>query len=87
MISKTEKNLIRLCKACGLSKQKTIEIITLSQTDEIREQLIQGIIDRYDQKGEVTEEDIQKMSMMLTCTKKEKVQSITIAKTQDIHLT
>lgn len=70
MLTETDKNLIDLLKSLGLDKETTVAISVLAKTDEIREQLIQEIIYRYDQKGEVTEQDIQKMAMMLTCEKK-----------------
>ena len=73
MITKTESNLIRLLKSCGLDKETTVAVSILCKTDENREKMIQAIIDRYDQKGEVTEQDIQKIGVMLTGQKKPEI--------------
>ena len=70
MITKTESNLIRLLKSCGLDKETTVAVSILCKTDENREKMIQAIIDRYDQKGEVTEQDIQKIGLYLTGQRK-----------------
>ena len=65
MITETQSNLIYLLKACGLDKETTVSITCLCETDEKRQMLIDAIIYRYDQKGEVTEQDIQKMCLMI----------------------
>ena len=70
MLTQTEKDLITLLKSFGLDKDTTVAISVLSKTDEIRQKLINAIIARYDEKGEVAEQDIQKMLVMLTCKKK-----------------
>ena len=71
MITETESNLIGLLKSFGLDKETTIAASILCKTDEKRQALIDAIIDRYYQKGMVTEQEIQIMAMMLTCEKKQ----------------
>ena len=73
MISQTEKNLIRLLKSFGLDKGTTTATVTLAKTDENREKMIDMIIDLYLEKGEVSEQDIQKIGMMLTGDRKKEV--------------
>ena len=65
MLTQTEKDLIRLLKALGLDRETTVAISVLCKTDQKRQTLIDEIIYRYDQKGEVTEQEIQKMCLML----------------------
>ena len=81
MISQTEKNLIRLLKSFGLDKETTVATITLAKTDENREKMIQMIITLYREKGEVTEQDIQKIGLMLTGNRKNEVGTSTVAGT------
>ena len=73
MVTKVQHNLIRLLKSCGLDKETTVAVVALCKTDENREKMIQAIIDRYYQKGEVTEQDIQKIGVMLTGHRKDEV--------------
>ena len=73
MISQTEKNLIRLLKSFGLDKETTVSISILAKTDENREKMIQLIIELYRERGEVTEQDIQKIGLMLTGSRKKSV--------------
>ena len=70
MVTQTQHNLIWLLKSCGLDKDETVAIVTLCKTDEIREQLIQNIITLYEEKGEIPEQDIQKLLLMLTGSRK-----------------
>ncbi len=65
MITEIESNLIRLLKACGLDRETTVAIVALARTDENRATLIDWIIERHDQKGEVTEQDVGKMLLLL----------------------
>lgn len=65
MLSQTEKDLIRLLKACGLDVETTVGISGLCETDEKRSTLIEEIIYHYDRKGEITEQDIQKLCLMI----------------------
>ncbi len=71
MITQTEKNLIRLLKSFGLDKETTVGLSILAKTDENREKMIQMIITLYREKGEVTEQDIQKIGLMLTGSRKD----------------
>ncbi len=66
MVTKIQSDLIGLLKACGLSEEDTIAELILLKTEENRQRMIEAIIYRYDQKGEVTEQDIQKIGLMLT---------------------
>lgn len=70
MISQTEKDLIQLLKSFGLDKDTTVAAVTLAKTDENRERMIQMIIALYQETGEVTEQDIQKIGLMLTGSRK-----------------
>ena len=70
MITQTQHNLIRLLKSFGLDKETTVAIVGLAETDENREKMIQMIITLYREKGEVTEQDIQKIGLMLTGDRK-----------------
>jgi hypothetical protein len=67
MITEVQKNLIGLLKAFGLDKETTVAELALLKTDENRQKMIDAIIQRYEQKGTVTDQDIAKMGMMLTC--------------------
>ena len=67
MITKIQSDLIMLLKACGLDKQTTVAEVALLKTDENRQKMINAIIERYKMKGKVTDQDIAKMGMMLTC--------------------
>lgn len=66
MVTKVQSDLIELLKACGLSKEDTVAELVLLKTDENRQRMIDEIIHRYDEKGEVTEQDIQKIGLALT---------------------
>ena len=70
MLSQVEKDLIRLLKSLGLDKETTVATVILAKTDENRERMIQMIITLYQDKGEVTDQDIQKIGMMLTGSRK-----------------
>ena len=67
MVTEIQSNLIGLLKACGLDKETTVAEVALLGTDENRQKMIDAIIQRYEQKGTVTDQDIAKMGMMLTC--------------------
>ena len=81
MISQTEKNLIRLLKSFGLDKETTVGTSILAETDKNREKMIQMIIELYRDRGEVTEQDIHKIGLMLTGSRKEKVGTSTMTET------
>ena len=66
MVTKVQSDLIEMLKACGLSKEDTAAELVLLKTDENRQRMIDEIIHRYDEKGEVTEQDIQKIGLALT---------------------
>ena len=70
MLTQTEKDLIRLLKSFGLDKETTISICILAKTDENRKKMMQMIVELYDEKGEVTEQDVQKIGLMLTGIRK-----------------
>lgn len=71
MVTPTEHNLIALLKSLGFDKETTVATVVLTETDEIREQMIEIILDRYEEKGEVTYQDIQKMLLMLIGERKQ----------------
>ena len=71
MITQTEKNLIALLKSLGLDKETTVGTSILLRTDENRQRMIEEIIYLYDKKGEVSEQDIQKIGLILTGDLKE----------------
>lgn len=66
MVTQIQHNLIGLLKNLGLYKETTVAIVALCKTDENRQRMIEEIINRYDEKGEVTEQDIQKIGLALT---------------------
>ena len=70
MITKTDRDLIRLLKACGLDRETTVAISILCKTDENRQKMIDLIIEQYDRTGEVTEQYIQKVGLYLTGDRK-----------------
>ena len=70
MLTETEKNLIRLLKSFGLDKETTVSIGILAKTDENRKKMMKMIIELYYEKGVVTEQDIQKIGLMLTGKRK-----------------
>ena len=70
MLTETEKNLIRLLKSFGLDKETTVSIAILAKTDENRKKMMKMIIELYYEKGIVTEQDIQKIGLMLTGKRK-----------------
>ena len=70
MLTETQKYLIRLLKSLGIDQETTINIVILAKTDEIREKMMQMIATLYKEKGEVTEQDIQKIGLMLTGSRK-----------------
>ena len=70
MITQTEKDLIRLLKSFGLDKETTVGASILAKTDINREKMIQMLIALYREKGEVAEQDIQKIGIMLTGNRK-----------------
>ena len=72
MITQTQKDLIKLLKACGLDREAVVGIVALAKTDEKRDQLIQAIIDHYDETGAVTEEDILKLLLVIVGKRKQK---------------
>ena len=84
MISQTEKNLIRLLKSFGLDRETTVGTSILAETDENRETMIQAIIELYREKGEVTDQDIQKIGMILTGSRKEEAGTSTT--TEDTNI-
>ena len=84
MISQTEKDLIRLLKNLGLDKETTVGISILAKTDENRETMIQTIIDLYQEKGEVTEQDIHKIGLILTGDRKKEVGTSTTTEATNI---
>ncbi len=65
MISEIESDLIMLLKSFGIDKESTVATVTLAKTDENRQKMIDWIIERYDQKGKVTDEDVGKMLLFL----------------------
>ena len=70
-MTETRRDLIILLKECGIDRETTVAIVNLCKTDENRGKMIQMIIRRYEQKGKVTEQDIQMMGLYLTGELKE----------------
>ena len=70
MLTEIQKDLIGLLKNLGLDKETTVNITILAKTDEIRERMIHMIVELYKEKGEVTEQDVQKIGLMLTGIRK-----------------
>ena len=70
MVTQVQHDLIRLLKSMEIDMETTVSIVALCRTDENRRKMIQEIIYRYDQKGTVTEQDIQKIGLYLTGTRK-----------------
>ena len=70
MVTQIQSDLIMLLKSFGLDKETTTSIVVLCRTDENCQKMIDEIIYRYDQKGTVTEQDIQKIGLYLTGTRK-----------------
>ena len=66
MVTKVQKDLIMLLKSLGLSMEDTVAELALLKTDENRQKMIEAIIARYGSKGTVTDQDIQKIGVMLT---------------------
>lgn len=70
MITKIESDLIGLLKSLGIDRETTVNITILAKTDENRKKMMQMIVELYDEKGEVTEQDVQKIGLMLTGIRK-----------------
>ena len=70
MVTKVQHDLIRLLKSFGLDMETTVSLVAIAKTDEYREKMIQMIIALYQEKGEVTEQDIQKIALMLTLSRR-----------------
>lgn len=70
MVTQVQSNLIELLKSLGLDRETTVAIVTLCETDENRAKMINSIIEIYDQKGTVTEQEIQMIGLMLTGERK-----------------
>lgn len=70
MLTQVEKNLIRLLKSVGLDRETTVNISILARTDENRMKMINAILDRYQEKGKVTEQEIQRIGLMITSERK-----------------
>ena len=70
MVTQVQHDLIRLLKSFGLDMETTVGIVALAKTDENRAKMIRMIITLYWEKGEVTEQDIQKIGLMLTGSRK-----------------
>jgi len=66
MVTQVQHDLIRLLKSFGLDMETTVSTVALCRTDENRAKMIGMIIARYDEKGEVTEQDIHKIGLLLT---------------------
>lgn len=73
MLTEIQSDLIGLLKSLGIDKETTLNIVVLAKTDEIREKLIQKIVELYMEKGEATEQDVQKILFMLTVKRKKEV--------------
>ena len=66
MLTQIEKNLIDLLKSFRLDKETTVAISVLCETDKKRQQMIDEIISLYHRRGEVTEQNIKMLCLMLT---------------------
>ncbi|MBQ2378491.1 MAG: hypothetical protein II297_08835 [Clostridia bacterium] len=70
MITEIQNDLIGMLKSLGINKESTLAIMSLTKTDEIRLRLLQAMAQLYKEKGEVTEQDILKLILMLTGSRK-----------------
>ena len=70
MITEIQSDLIGMLKSLGIDKETTIAIMTLTETDKIRLRLMQLMVQLYEEKGEVEEQDVQKLLLMLTGSRK-----------------
>ena len=70
MITEIQGDLIDFLKSIGLSKNDTLMVDDLAGTDEIRLKLLQMMADRYIERGKVTEEEVDKMLLILIGSKK-----------------
>ena len=71
MITEIQSDLIGMLKSMGINKESTLAIMSLTETDENRLRLLQAIAQLYKEKGEVTEQDILKMILMLIGSRKD----------------
>ena len=71
MVTQIQSDLIGLLKSLGLNRETTVSIVALAKTDENRAKMIQMIVTLYMEKGEVTEQDVQKIGLMLTGIRKQ----------------
>ena len=64
------QDLIMLLKSLEISETAAMTIIVyLGKSQENIEKMINSIIARYEEKGTVTEEELLKMTIMITCKK------------------
>lgn len=70
MLTQIESDLIGLLKSLGIDRETTVSIVILAKTDENRKKMIQMIVELYHEKGEVTEQEVQKIGLMLTGIRK-----------------
>lgn len=77
MITEIQGDLIDFLKSIGLDKGATLAIDDLAETDENRLKLMRMMADRYTEKGEVTEDDIGKMLLLLVGERKSSAPSST----------
>ena len=71
MITEIQSDLIGMLKSMGINKESILAIMSLTETDENRLRLLQAIAQLYKEKGEVTEQDILKMILMITGNRKD----------------
>ena len=70
MLSETTEDLLMLLKSFELSTDTAMGIMSyLGDSEENQKAMINSIIARYEEKGTVTEEELLKMTIMITCKK------------------
>ena len=70
MLTEIQSDLIGMLKSLGIDRETTVAIGALTKTDENRLRLMQMMAQLYEEKGEVKEQDIQKMVLMITGSRK-----------------
>ena len=69
-------DLLMLLKSLETSETAAMTIISYLGMDEEKiESMIESIIDRYEKKGKVKEEELLKMTVMITCRKEQNIEA------------
>ena len=70
MLTPTEEILVADMKYLKIPTDTIIAVLDMLKTEEQQQIMINSIKRRYNEKGTVTEEEILKMIIMITCQKK-----------------